>query len=147
MFTSSNHAHQSNGHHESQNIHNSNGHHTNGLHPPPSQSHKSATSSQPKETVSVVGIPSVSIQNGRLIVGDSRSSQSYSAALLLQTYHLHPFTLQAPIALIHQSRSWETVHLEQSCCVIGMGRYRPIHLSLLCNVGAAQRQNGRGSVS
>ncbi|OJA21511.1 hypothetical protein AZE42_05111 [Rhizopogon vesiculosus] len=82
MFTSSNHAHQSNSHYDSQNNHNSNGHahnHTNGhLHPPPSQSHKSAASSQPKETVSVIGIPSVSIQNGKLIVGDSRSSSHRS---------------------------------------------------------------------
>ncbi|KAG2752012.1 Pkinase-domain-containing protein [Suillus brevipes Sb2] len=87
MFTSPNHAHQSNGHsnihYDSHNNHQTNGHtihQTNGhFHPPPpSQSHKSAASSQPKETVSVVGIPSVSIQNGKLQVGDSHSSSHRS---------------------------------------------------------------------
>jgi hypothetical protein len=51
------------------------------------------------------------------------------------------------IALIHQSRPWAMVLLEQSCCVIGMGRYRPIHHSLLCNAVAALDQNGLESVS
>ncbi|KAG2072648.1 Pkinase-domain-containing protein [Suillus decipiens] len=87
MFTSSNHAHQSNGHsnmhYDSHHNNQTNGHtihQTNGhFHPPPpSQSHKSAVSSQPKETVSVIGIPSVSIQNGKLQVGDSRSSSHRS---------------------------------------------------------------------
>ncbi|KAG2366535.1 kinase-like domain-containing protein [Suillus spraguei] len=87
MFTSSNHAHQSNGHsnmhYDSHHNNQTNGHtihQTNGhFHPPPpSQSHKSAASSQPKETVSVIGIPSVSIQNGKLQVGDSRSSSHRS---------------------------------------------------------------------
>ncbi|KAG1774378.1 hypothetical protein EV702DRAFT_1200396 [Suillus placidus] len=84
-------------HNDLQNIPHANAHtihHTNcHLHPPqPSQSHKSTASSHQKETVSVIGIPSVSIQNGEL---------------------------QVHIALIHQSRPWVTVLLEQSGCVIG----------------------------
>jgi hypothetical protein len=57
------------------------------------------------------------------------------------------FDLKVHIALIHQSRPWAMVLLEQSCCVIGMGRYRPIHHSLLCNAVAALDQNGLESVS
>lgn len=56
------------------------------------------------------------------------------------------FDLKVHIALIHQSRPWATVLLEQSCCVIGMGRYRPIHHFLLCNAVAALDQNGLESV-
>ncbi|KAH7930957.1 Pkinase-domain-containing protein [Leucogyrophana mollusca] len=84
MFTSSNHAHQSNAqnlpHYSPQNGHQPNGHtHPNGTsHPPPPQSQRSTASTQPKETVSVIGIPSVSIHSGRLVVGDSRTSSHRS---------------------------------------------------------------------
>ncbi|KAH7883578.1 Pkinase-domain-containing protein [Phlebopus sp. FC_14] len=77
MFTSSNHANQSNANNYSPNPH---PHVPNGTQhsQPPSFYSKAATSSQAKETVFVVGIPSVSIENGRLLVGDARSSSHRS---------------------------------------------------------------------
>jgi hypothetical protein len=57
------------------------------------------------------------------------------------------FDLKVHIARIHQSRPWATVLLAQSCCVIGMGHYRPIHHSRLCNAVEALDQNGLESVS
>lgn len=65
MFTSPNHAAQSNADSNSNSLPNS--------HPPCSK-----TSSQTKETIHVTGIPAVSIQNGKLVVGDANSSSSRS---------------------------------------------------------------------
>ncbi|EIW86733.1 Pkinase-domain-containing protein [Coniophora puteana RWD-64-598 SS2] len=86
MFTTANHANQSTQQHYSpQNTHQPNGHptprHQNGAQPPqpsPSQPHRQNQAAQPKETIHVVGIPAVSIQNGKLAVGDSQSSSHRS---------------------------------------------------------------------
>jgi len=48
--------------------------------PPPTQSHRSAPSAATKEPIVVVGIPSVSIQNNQLQVGNSQTSQCLCAA-------------------------------------------------------------------
>ncbi|KAH7910947.1 Pkinase-domain-containing protein [Hygrophoropsis aurantiaca] len=80
MFTSSIHASQSNPNYSPQNGHQPNHIQPNGLiHPnQPPQSQRSNASTQPKETVSVIGIPSVSIHNGRLVVGDARTTSHRS---------------------------------------------------------------------
>ncbi|KAF9231708.1 Pkinase-domain-containing protein [Melanogaster broomeanus] len=93
MFTSSNHANESNANNFApENINIPDGysnHTTNGVqhshsHPPPAAAaaataqSKSQPSQLPKETINVVGIPSVSIQNGKLVVGDARSSSHRS---------------------------------------------------------------------
>ncbi|KAI6162181.1 kinase-like domain-containing protein [Pisolithus thermaeus] len=65
MFTSPNHAARTNADSNSNSLPNS--------HQPCSK-----PSSQPKDTVHVVGVPAVSIQNGKLVVGDANSSSSRS---------------------------------------------------------------------
>ncbi|KAF9229275.1 Pkinase-domain-containing protein [Gyrodon lividus] len=87
MFTSSNHANQSNVNNCSPQNLNIPHHITNGAQhshtpppppPPPPVQSKSLASQPPKEAINVVGIPSVSIQNGKLVVGDARSSSHRS---------------------------------------------------------------------
>lgn len=77
MYATSTHVQQV--HHPPYNQVNGNSHvHPNGnshhQHTPPTQAHRSAPSTAAKEPIIVVGIPSVSIQNNRLQVGNSQSS-------------------------------------------------------------------------
>ncbi|TFK41165.1 kinase-like domain-containing protein [Crucibulum laeve] len=62
----------------SQNVHNP--HHN--IPPPQQQPHRNPPNNIPKDPVNVVGIPSVSIQNNRLVVGSSQSSSPRSYTLL-----------------------------------------------------------------
>ncbi|KAL4243465.1 hypothetical protein ABKN59_001243 [Abortiporus biennis] len=71
--------HVQQGHHPHPNIHPSNGTHQqqNGLphHPP---SHRANSQQPPKDPITVVGIPSVTVQNDQLVVGGSQSSSTRS---------------------------------------------------------------------
>lgn len=109
---------------------------TNGHHPQRSQAQHH------KDPVTVVGIPSVSIQNNRLEVGSSQSSQSLS--FIARSPLTHP-PMQVRHDLTHPSRYWEMVLSERSGCAIGMGPYPPIPLSLPCNVDGARARSGLGS--
>ncbi|KAF7791873.1 hypothetical protein EIP86_002897 [Pleurotus ostreatoroseus] len=56
-------------------------HHTNGHNhnaPPQNPSHRNPAQPLPKETITVVGIPSVTVENDTLVVGDSDSSSTRS---------------------------------------------------------------------
>jgi len=66
--------------------------------PPPSQR---SASSIPKEPIVVVGIPSVSIQSNRLVVGNAQTSQSISPRLVLESQ----FTLFRLYPFLHSSQS------------------------------------------
>ena len=66
--------------------------------PPPSQRSASSIS---KEPIVVVGIPSVSIQSNRLVVGNAQSSQSISLRLVLESY----LTLLRLYPFLHSSQS------------------------------------------
>jgi len=114
--------------------------------PPPAQSQRSAPPPAPKEPITVVGIPSVSIQNNQLLVGSSQSSQC-PHQLTIPVFLMPLLLCQVQRAPIHPSRYWATVHSVQSGCVIGMGPYPPIPHSLPCNVEQEQDQNGRVSGS
>jgi len=78
MFMSPNHAAQSNIPQNNANAV------PNGHHPP-------KPPSQPKETIHVVGIPAVSIHNGRLVVGDASSSACLPSPCTPLSLHPLPF--------------------------------------------------------
>ena len=124
--------HQPNGHHH-------NGHpqpNGNSHHPPP---HKAAPSSH-KEPIHVLGIPSVTVENNQLMVGDSQSS-NFSIHLFFLHYAQSAFPSQVPLAHTPPSRSSVMAPSVQYGYAIGMGRYRPIHPCPPCNVVPAQDQS------
>lgn len=57
--------------------------------PPPPPSQRSGPSSVSKEPITVVGIPSVSIQSNRLVVGSSQSSQCCSRFFLVRNSYIN----------------------------------------------------------
>jgi hypothetical protein len=86
------HPHQANG----------NSHHQT---PPSTQSHRSTPSTAAKEPIVVVGIPSVSIQNNQLQVGNSQSSQCrLSSADCYKRVGLSPHFPHRLDAFVHPSQ-------------------------------------------
>lgn len=115
--------------------------------PPPnnSQPHRNNFHQSHKQPVTVLGIPSVTVQNDQLLVGDSHSSQSSNSSIPHPTCKIIHLTFspitQVQLALTPSSRSSVTAPLVQSGNAIGMGRYRPIHPSLQCSQAQVQGQN------
>lgn len=100
-----------------------------------------STKNAPKDTVTVLGIPAVSILNGKLQVGDARSSMSQTLSHPL----LQPL-VQAHIALTPPSKPSVMAPLVPSYCAIGTAPFPPILPSPPCSVAAALVQSGLENV-
>lgn len=113
--------------------------------PPPPPSQRSAPAAVSKEPITVVGIPSVSIQNNHLVVGTSQSSESQPTTFSLIIHLVYASQVRrAPTLLLKSSAMGHSV---RSGCAIGMGRYPPIPHFPPCSVEQGQDLNGQESGS
>ena len=134
--------------------------------PPPSNSTASSSSRPPpphqsqqntRDPVSVIGVPSVTVEYNQLVVGDARTCAFIPhASTRFQTHSHSPpfpslsfsfFFSQHPHAHTLLSKSSAMGRLEPSGCVIGMGPYPPIHLCPPCSAAQVHVQSMPTSVS
>src|SRR5258707_10290276 len=106
-------------------------HHNN--HPP------SSKQPLPRTTITVVGIPSVTVQNNSLVVGTSQTSMFPAQVHICA----HLTFLQALLVPIRLSKSLAMAPLELFCSAIGTEHYHPTPPSLLCSVVLARDQIGQ----
>jgi hypothetical protein len=87
-------------------------------------SHRPTKPALPKQPITFLAIPSVSIQNNRLVWGNAQSSTSFP----FSSYPSPPtrFPCQVPAVRIPRSRFSVTVPSAPSGFAIGMGPYPPI---------------------
>lgn len=110
-------------------------------HSQPTQSHRSAPPAAAKEPIFVVGIPSVSIQNNRLQVGNSQSSEYRSN---LSIWLLFPHVHLTPLCLTGSTRSYTPLK------VLGDGSFGTVwlcdwHGTLPPNTPLSPMQCGAGA--
>ena len=111
---------------------------------PQIQQHRQQQQPSSQDSISVQGIPSVTIQNNKLLIGTSQSSMlpKYNAHIAPPS---HSMQVQGALILVSKFSVMDRSVLFGSA--IGMVFYHQIHLCRRCSAGLVQDQSGQGNVS